>query len=188
MPPDEQFADWCRRLRRGDRAAFRAVFEAMHDALFRYAARIVGSSAARDVVQDVFAELWERRANLDPDRAPRALLYRMARNRAYNVQRHRRTRRTRSDAFARDANAGAAPLSEQRFDAQRLEERLRAWIDELPDRQREALHLSRFDGLTHDEVAAVMGIAPRTVNNHIVRALRQLRTRLSAYEPELLDS
>ncbi|MFB6272415.1 MAG: sigma factor-like helix-turn-helix DNA-binding protein, partial [Salinibacter sp.] len=50
-----------------------------------------------------------------------------------------------------------------------------------------ALVLSRFDGLSHEEVADVMDISPRTVNNHIVRALKHLRGRIRDYEPNLLD-
>jgi RNA polymerase sigma-70 factor (ECF subfamily) len=50
----------------------------------------------------------------------------------------------------------------------------------LPERQREALMLSRFEGLSHEEIAGVMGVAPRTVNNHLVRGLRFLRERFEA--------
>ncbi len=46
--------------------------------------------------------------------------------------------------------------------------------------------LSRFEGLSHQEIAAVMEISPRTVNNHIVQALKTLRDRIRAFEPDLL--
>jgi RNA polymerase sigma-70 factor (ECF subfamily) len=69
-----------------------------------------------------------------------------------------------------------------------LDRRLRRWIDDLPDRQREALSLSRFEGLSHEAIAEIMDISPRTVNNHIVRALKSLRQNVHAYEPGLLDS
>lgn len=61
-----------------------------------------------------------------------------------------------------------------------LARRLEALVEALPERQREALLLTRVDGLAHVEVAAVMGISARTVNNHLVRALRALREGLDA--------
>jgi RNA polymerase sigma-70 factor (ECF subfamily) len=52
---------------------------------------------------------------------------------------------------------------------------------DLPARQREALLLTRFQGMTHQEAAETMGCSPRTVNNHLVRALRALRERVDEY-------
>jgi RNA polymerase sigma factor (sigma-70 family) len=57
----------------------------------------------------------------------------------------------------------------------------------VADRQREALRLSRFDGLSHEEIAGMMEISPRTVNNHLVKALKHIRDQIRAYEPNLLS-
>jgi RNA polymerase sigma-70 factor (ECF subfamily) len=54
-------------------------------------------------------------------------------------------------------------------------------IKKLPERQREAFELSRFDGLQHDEIAEVMNISARTVNNHIVSACNFLREEYEIY-------
>jgi RNA polymerase sigma-70 factor (ECF subfamily) len=72
------------------------------------------------------------------------------------------------------------------MDADRLEADLRAWIKELPDRQREALTLSRFENLSHEAIAEVMDISPRTVNNHIVQALKKLRRWVRSHHAEHL--
>ncbi len=53
----------------------------------------------------------------------------------------------------------------------------RIWINELSDRRREAFELSRFEGLDHQEIADVMNLTVKTVNNHIVDALSHLRKR-----------
>jgi RNA polymerase sigma-70 factor (ECF subfamily) len=191
MPDASTFEEWCRRLRESDREAFAQVFEAMHDSLFRYVRSITkDEAAARDVTQDVFVKLWEARSSLDPNQSLEAYLYRIARNRAYNHQRNKRTRSDKEDDVREDSTAQPAqPVTpDEAVDAEMLDDRLEEWIDELPDRQREALSLSRFEGLSHDEVAEVMGISPRTVNNHIVRALKTLREHVHAYEPGLLDS
>lgn len=191
MASDSSFEDWCRRLRQSDREAYAAVFEAMHASLFRYVRSITNDpSAARDVTQDVFVKLWESRRSLDPDQSLKAYLYRTARNRAYNHERNRRTRTDKEDDVRTDSPAQPTPHTapDEAVDARMLDKRLRRWIDDLPDRQREALSLSRFEGLSHEAIAEIMDISPRTVNNHIVRALKSLRQNVHAYEPGLLDS
>ena len=74
------------------------------------------------------------------------------------------------------------PTPEETIDAESLKERLREWISELPPKRREAFQLSRFEGLSHEEIAEVMNLAPRTVTNHIMLALQQLRDRLQAFQ------
>lgn len=185
----EQFAGWCRRLKASDRSAYERVFRALHDPLFRYALYITRSeAAARDVLQDAFLQLWDMRERLDLDQSLEALLYRMVRNRAYNHQRNRRSRAAKRASLSKadTASARLADAPDAALSAKTLDSKLQAWIDELPERQHEALVLSRFKGLSHAEIASVMDISPRTVNNHVVRALKTLRSRLQAFEPNLL--
>jgi RNA polymerase sigma-70 factor (ECF subfamily) len=189
MPDAPPFDEWCRRLKASDRAAYTELFDAMYEPVFRYVRSITQSrEAAQDVAQDAFIRLWEVRESLNPDQSLEAYLYRIARNRAYNHERNRRTRTEKEDAV-RDQTP-AQPASPTRpdtqADADRFEDRLWRWIGELTERQREALVLTRFDGLSHDEAADVMDISSRTVNNHIVRALKHLRDRVHDYEPNLL--
>lgn len=59
---------------------------------------------------------------------------------------------------------------------------LNRWISNLPNRQQEAFRLSRFDGLDHAEIAEVMDVSEKTVNNHIVAALSFLREKYEEYK------
>ena len=187
MVTDEMFEEWCRRIRASDQAAYEQLFRTLHDALHRYAGYITHDDAvARDIVQDAFMQLWEMRRDLDPRRSIKSLLYRMVRNAAYN---HRRNRRTRGDLLQKEMKPlleDGPVLPDRVLSAKRLDERLKRWIGELPGRQREALLLSRYEDLSHSQVADVMDISPRTVNNHLVKALKTLRRRLHALEPDLL--
>jgi len=190
MSDDPPFDEWCRRLKASDRSAYAELFEEMYDPLFRYVRSITQTpDAARDVTQDVFIRLWEVRDSLSTDQSLEAYLYRIARNRAYNHERNQRTRTEKEEDVREHTPAQPAPPTrpDAQADADQLEDRLWRWIGELTERQREALVLSRFDGLSHEEVGEVMDISPRTVNNHIVRALKHLRGRLNDYEPNLLD-
>lgn len=190
MPDAPPFEEWCRRLKASDREAYAELFEEMYESLFRYVRSITSDAeAARDVTQDVFIRLWDARESLSASRSLEAYLYRMARNRAYNYERDRRTRTEKEDEVRDRSAAQPSPPSQPDAEAaaQRLENRLQRWIGDLPERQREALVLSRFEDLSHDEIADVMDISPRTVNNHIVRALKHLRGRIRDYKPDLLE-
>ena len=181
----------CRRLSSSDRDAFEKVFRLFREDLVRYVRSIVGDTAvANDLVQDVFVSLWETRESLDPSLSLKAFVYRIARNAAYRYLRDTRTHHRKHEEIRRDydANGRSGEAREFSVDSDLLAVRLRVWIAELPGRQREALVLSRYHGLSHNEIAALMQISPRTVNNHIMRALEHLQDRVRMFEPALLKS
>lgn len=184
MGDNARWEDLCRRLTRSDRAAYEEIFRATRDDLWRYVHSIVrDGSGAHDLVQDVFVSLWDLRTRLDPALSLQAYLYRMARNRAYRHLRDDRLHADKQHEMSRLKDSeGTGASAEENLRAESLEKCLRAWIDELPDRQREALILTRYHELSHDEAAAVMEISPRTVNNHIMRALERIRSRVNDYE------
>lgn len=178
MAHDERLAYLCLQIRGSDHEAFAEVFADLRQGLVRYVDGFVqDGAAAHDLVQDVFLALWDRRGRLDPSLSLKALLYRMARNRALKHVRERRVRWRYAVS-----TPPAPPVTLEDPDSETLAVRMRCWIDALPDRQREALTLTRFEGLTHREVAEVMAISPRTVNNHLVRALSTLSERLAAFD------
>lgn len=185
MDSSETLEGLCRRLKASDRDAFEQVFRRLREGLLRYVRSIVESDVvAHDLVQDVFVYLWGLRETLDPSRPLKTYLYRMARNRAYRFLRDERAHAAKHEVLKRQASAQTlgSEAQDARLDADALSRKLRAWISALPERQREALLLSRFHGLSHREIASIMGVSPRTVNNHIVRALEQLRERVETFE------
>lgn len=181
-PDREMYAELARRLAAGEVAALRDLFDSTYEALWRSVVGLLGDeSAARDLAQEAFIRVWDRRSTLDPQLSLRALLYRTVRNLALNQLRDEQTRRhlLREPDTIELASPRRPATIQQELEASELADRLRQFIQELPPRQQEALRLSRFDGLSHQEIAEIMGCAPRTVNNHLVRALEQLRSRLS---------
>ena len=182
LPSDDSFEQWSRRLQSSDQRAFSELFDAMHGALRRYAWRFTSDEeAARDVVQDAFLKLWSIRAEIDPKRSLKALLYTMVRNLSLNHNRAaQHTNGVLPEHDLHDHNPGA----DENFDADMLDAFLRRCIDEMPERRREAFVLSRYEGLSHEEIAQIMNLTPRTVNTHIVLALKDLRSRLSALQPQ----
>ena len=182
LPTDDSFIRWSERLQSSDQRAFSELFEAMHVALLRYAWRFTGEQeAARDIVQDAFLKLWLIRTDVDPKRSLKALLYTMVRNLALN---HKRAAQHTNGAFPEHDLYDPAPAADQQVEALMLDQRLRQFIEQMPVRRREAFMLSRYEGLSHEEIAHVMNLTPRTVNTHIVLALKDLRNHLGALQPD----
>lgn len=185
MTEPTTWEDLCRRLKTSDGEAFERIFRAIREDLLRFVHSIVRDAPqSHDLVQDVFVALWDLRETLDPTLSLRAYLFRMARNRAYRHLRDERLHARKHQKMQQEAApkpTTPSPLEE--LDAASFEVEIRRWIDELPARQREALVLTRFHELSHEQVASVMDISPRTVNNHIMRALDAIRGRMNAYEP-----
>lgn len=190
MSTGSSLEEYCRRLNASDRQAFGDLFRLLREELIRYVRRIVKDDAlAHDLIQDVFLSLWGLRESLDPERSLKAYIYQMAKNRAI---RHLRDERIHDEKhkIIKDQSQDHTPAHaspDANVDAGSLSAKLKNWINELPDRQKEAIMLSRFQGLSHKEIADIMAISPRTVNNHIMRALGHLQSRIEAFEPTLLE-
>lgn len=180
------FAVWTKRIREGDRDAFESLFRALHPRLIRFATKLCrDENTAADLVQEAFIRVWRTRERLDAGRSIRSLLFTSVRNLSLNLIRDTTNRRELMEK-------GSPPMPARRdADTRQIENefrtRLEGWIDALPPRQREALRLTRFEGLDHAEAAEVMGCSPRTVNNHLVIALRSLREKIGEHAPELVD-
>lgn len=170
-------------IRGGDEGAFRQLFDGLYGPLLAFARSFTRDDAvAEDVVQEAFVRLWDRRERLDEEIPLRAWLFRTVRNLALNLRRDTATReRLLDDPLVTDTAAVPRPTTaaDLTVEGRELQAKVAALLQELPARQREALMLSRVEGLSHADVAAAMGCAPRTVNNHLVAALGTLRRRLA---------
>lgn len=180
----EDIQNWAAKIAKSDRTAFDSLFRKLYPVLVNFACRYVRQkSIAADIVQESFVKLWEKRDTLNENGSVKAYLYRTVRNRCLNYKRdHAKEIVGLDDGLPQLADNKTE--SENNTGAELNMKLIKRWIDELPDRQREAFQLSRFEGLDHEEVAGVMEVSPNTVNNHIVAALDKLRARYNNYKKE----
>lgn len=181
---DEQIRIWAERITKSNREAFDSLFRSLHPRLVGFAFRYVENKAiANDIVQDSFIALWKKREELDPHRSVKAYLYQTVRNKSLNYIRNH-SNETLGLELLNESEAHKSSDAEVDSDeeSEKLVLLLKEWIKELPERQREAFELSRFEGLNHDEIAGVMEVSGNTVNNHIVAALNKLRARYDRYQ------
>ena len=183
--PIDTLTELSRRLRQSDHAAYAMIFRQLHVPLVRYARRITGDEAAAyDVLQDVFMKLWEDREMLTVQVSLKAMLYTMVRNRALNsLRRHKWIARDTTAEEVQD-RLRAEASGDAVLAAEDLRHHLNRWIGALPERRAEAFVLSWYHDLKHREIAEIMGVSERTVDTHILLALRDLRSRLDALQNE----
>jgi len=169
-----------------DETAFEDLFRAYYPALVRYARRSISDeTAGQDVVQEAFLRIWRNRQSIEEKQSIRTLLYLTVRN---LIRNRYRDQARRKHLMGQYVIGSQVEHPSEAMQAGQLDSRIRAWIAALPERRREAFELSRYDGLTYKEIADVMDVSVKTVENHIRMALSDLRDRLRAYEPDLLRS
>lgn len=171
------------RIRAGDRDAFEALFRAHYPDLCRFAASRVGSpDAAEDVVQEVFFRVWSRRAEWEVTGSVRAYLYGAVCNRALNLLEQRETHRRGHERAGREGSAPgmgeAQPAADERLQAEESAAEVRRAVAALPERAREVVTLRWQHGLRYAEIAGIMGISVKGVENQLARSLRALREHL----------
>lgn len=182
---NEQIQRWAEEIKQSNREAFDKLFRKLYPRLVYFAKGYTRDHAvAGDIAQDAFVALWQKRGDIDTERSLKAYLYTMVRNRALN------SIRDRSATVRLDIEEDELPGTDYQHDeyddpARQVKKQFEKWIEELPERQRETFKLSRFDGLDHEEIAGVMGISGKTVNNHIVAALSYLRNCYDTYQREV---
>jgi len=161
-------------------AAFGAIVAAYADRLCKYVYRYVRSrEVAEDLVQEVFLRLWERGDELAV-RDPLPYLYRAVHNRAIVYLRHQSVheRWQARVAVAPVPKAEGANIEVERAELVRALDRA---IADLPERCRQVFTMSREQGLSHAEIARILGLSVKTVESHIWRAMTTLRASVAPY-------
>ncbi len=168
-----------------DESAFKELFERYFQQL--YATMLVytkNATDAEDIVQSIFLKVWERRGLLHKVDNPESWLFITARNEFLDRFRKLRSEeKYRRHLLTLFADSAASP--EEFIIAAQREATVRKAIEALPEKQQQAILLSRRDGLTYDEIAVAMGIARTTVKEHISRALKSIKDYLLAFKDEL---
>jgi RNA polymerase sigma-70 factor (ECF subfamily) len=174
---------WCDAVRTGDLAAFEAIFRAYATRLAGFAwSYLLVQEESEEVVQDLFAWIWEHRFDWEVPGPLRTYLFRSTANRALSRIRHRRVEKNFQDRVARET--GGLEPRDPHSPADACAERELAWaleraIKALPDRCRTVFLMNRQQHMSYSEIAGVLGISPRTVEVHMSRALAALRSHLA---------
>jgi len=163
--------------------AFEQLYDRHSRIVYTLVLRIVQqASTAEEVVQDVFLQLWRNAGQYDNRRGPFApWLMALARNRALDRLRLRSERqRRREDQSEELPPVIALPQFEQALDEKRRAEQVRALMGTLNARQKKAIELAYFEGMSHSEIAEALKEPIGTVKSWIRNGLLRLKEALQA--------
>jgi RNA polymerase sigma-70 factor (ECF subfamily) len=177
-------------FQRGDEAAFRLLYERNARAMIAYCHRFVRDAArAEELAQDVFVKLYRVAGRYQPSARFKTFLYRVATNHCLNeVRRAEFTQRAAGpvgEDQAPDLDAlpsGAAGPHEEAV-ARSLEQAVVSLLGALPDKQRAAFVLCRFEGMSYDEIAETLETSVSAVKSLIHRATVSAASALAAFAP-----
>jgi RNA polymerase sigma-70 factor (ECF subfamily) len=169
-----------------DEADFEPLFLAHYAGIYRLLFRIVGSrEEAEDLAQETFLRLYHQRFPAGREHNVRAWLYRVATNLAYNARRGRQRQAQHHEAAAHQATVMSDPAPDPAEVTLQRDERetVRRVLAGLPPRQAQLL-LLRHAGLSYQELAEAMDVAPGSVGTLLARAEAAFE---AAYRSTVLD-
>jgi len=175
---DDVVQNWVGLLKEGDAKAFDLLFGHYSKRLYYFALGYLKSKAdAEEIVQDVFYKIWENRKSLKPELSFKAYIFKIAYRKINELflkitQEQLYRHEIISTSFDFDNNL------ENRIDYHSLLELVDKVVDELPPRQKEIFIKRRREGIPVKEIAVLLGIAPKTVENHLGEAIKTIKSYL----------
>lgn len=178
MVDKEDNQNLVRLLRKGNVAAFDALFEVYSSRLYSFSLKYLkNESDAEELVQEVFIKVWENRKSLKTELSFKSYLFKISLN---LIRRHFNKKAIALryfDSLQHDKPISNDPLLNNE-DYETVIQRINLIIEEMPPRRREIFIKSKMDGKSSRQIAAELGISSGTVDNHISEAIHQLRSRL----------
>nr|WP_121269827.1 RNA polymerase sigma-70 factor [Pedobacter schmidteae] len=174
--PDKDLA---LRLKSGQEPAFRQVFDLHFRRLYNFSFRFLKNrSQAEEIVNDAFLSLWVNREKLNPDLPLLPYLYTIVRRLALNALRDIATSQKAMDNLW-DQMEKLSNETEEAVLLNDLRQFTENVILQLPAQQQLVFRMSRYEGLNYDEIAERLNISRNTVKNHLIAALKTLRTHFN---------
>jgi RNA polymerase sigma-70 factor (ECF subfamily) len=167
-------------IAQGDKHAFAQLLSAYLPSLLAFIKRYIKESTqAEDIAQETFLRVWQRAADWQArEHSPRSWIFRIAFNLCIDVIRKQRPTTDNLDELIDPQSPEVAVI------AQNQHQHLRTAMARLPERQRTALYLCAFQGLSNKEAAAIMKLGVDALESLLARARRSLRDYFSALEGE----
>lgn len=165
-----------RKLKGGDKNSLREIYDLQVEYLLQYSLRISRDEALiQDCIHDLFIEIWNRREKLSETTAIRPyLIVALRRKLIKHLQKENKTEEL-SDHLDFDLVAGAEEMLIQGEAALQQKEKIKAAMDQLSQRQREAIFLKYYEEMDYQEVADAMNINYQSVRNLIFKGMKKLR-------------
>ncbi len=172
-------------LKNGDENIFIQLFREYYVCLCAYSRKYVGrKEIAEEIVTDIFYSLWKNRNELIITTSIKSYLFKAAFNNSIHYLRTIEKERRLADFFNNSEypqfSISPDEMSEKSLIREDFYEKIEAAVNNLPPQQQQAFRLKRFEGKKNKEIAEIMGIAVKTVEMHLSKALLKLRDDLKS--------
>lgn len=162
----------------GDEDAYAEIYKRYNVLLYLYAyKKLKDKEAAKDLVQEVFLSLWNKRKTYTLNTSVAGYLYRSVRNKAFDIFAHREIEQRYIDSLS-DYLDREHSLTDHLIREKEIQAIVDREIALLPAKMRQVFELSRKQYLSHKEIAAELNISEDAVSKQIKRALKILKGRL----------
>ncbi len=167
-------------LKQGDEHAVSEMMQYYYADLYQYSLKIAGDAdLSKDCIQEVFMEIWTKREKLSDVNYIKPYLFKSLRRR---IVYHKTQKKKELDNLEADFDV---VFSQEDFliheqNTKERQEKLVKALNQLSKRQREAIYLKFYEGLSYEEIAEIMGITYQPLYNLIYKSLKLLREYLSA--------
>ena len=167
-------------LKQGDKDAYTVIYDRYKNLLYNHAYKKLGDpEEVKDVLQELFTNLWNKRADIPVAVNLSGYLYAGIRNRVLNLLSHKEVENKYLSSIQR-----FTPQEDYSTDhtirEKELADLIQKEIDQLPPKMREVFLLSRKENLSHQEIAGQLSISEQTVAKQVTNAIRILRLRLGS--------
>lgn len=168
-----------RQIKLNDKDAINSIFQVYSKRLYNFAfAYLKTEGDSKDVVQDVFVSLWNNRNNLKENTNLEAYLFTITKNSVISVFRKKITEKTYLNHLRETAIFQHVENDEQ-YDYEYLSAMIKDLIEQLPEQRKLVFKLSKEKELSNKAIAEELNISVKTVEDHITKARRFLRSRLT---------
>lgn len=178
------------RARKGDQEALRHLLEEVTPAVQQWAMALCRTpDDAADLTQDVLILVVRKLPSFRGDSRFLSWLYTVTRNQGMDALRRYTRQERRMERFEARLPLETAPPSVpgSEMDGNQIRDLVRAFLEELPERQRQVFQMADMQGLTSSEISRILGIRPGGVRAALHKARKAMRERILKQHPELVE-
>ncbi|MDQ8005170.1 MAG: RNA polymerase sigma-70 factor [Pedobacter sp.] len=180
MPSYSSFSDaeLAELLKKDDSAAYTVIYNRYFHTLYVHALqKLNDKQEAQDVVHELFAQLWNKRQELNIHTNLIGYLYTGIRNKILDHISHQQVKTKYINSLQNFLESNYS-ITDHRIREKQLSELIDKGIADLPEKMREIFELSRKKSLSHKEIATQLNLSEQTVKKQVNNALRILRIKL----------
>jgi RNA polymerase sigma-70 factor (ECF subfamily) len=168
-------------IQKDDQVAFYNLYERYCRRLYGFVFRYIKQKEdAEEIVQEVFVKIWESRNKIDAYSSFESFLFTIAYNTTISLLRKRTSEKKYLEHLQSLQHPDDLPDLIDEIHFNELNERVQLLLNELTPRQKEIYHLSREEGLSHDEIAKKLDISVNTVKKHMANTLAFLKSQIDS--------